>query len=68
MNIASKISRIELGRNTIRAKLVELGIADSSDGLDTLAEIIENIVNRGAISVTVKEGETYTIPAGYHNG
>lgn len=68
MSIATQLSRIETNRNTIRAKLVELGMATSTDKLDRLAAAIENIVNRGAVSVTVKEGETYTIPAGLHDG
>lgn len=68
MSIATQLSRIETNRNTIRAKLVELGMATSTDKLDTLAAAIENIVNQGAVSVTVQEGDTYTIPAGYHNG
>lgn len=68
MSIATQINRIEANRNTIRDKLVELGMATTTDKLDTLAAAIENIVNRGAVSVTVQEGDTYTIPAGYHNG
>lgn len=68
MSIATKITAIETDRNTIRAKLVELGMATNTDKLDALAAAIENLVNRGAVSVTVREGETYTIPAGYHNG
>lgn len=68
MSIATQISRIESNRNTIRDKLVELGMATTTDKLDTLAAAVENIVNRGAVSVTVQEGDTYTIPAGYHNG
>lgn len=68
MSIASEISRIQTDRNTIRAKLVELGMANNTDKLDVLAAAIEGIVNQGAISVTVQEGDTYTIPAGYHNG
>lgn len=68
MSIATQINRIEANRNTIRDKLVELGMATTTDKLDTLAAAIENIINRGAISVTVQEGDTYTIPAGYHNG
>lgn len=68
MSIATQLSRIETNRNTIRAKLVELGMANSTDKLDALSSAIENIVNQGAISVTVQEGDTYTIPAGYHNG
>ena len=68
MSIAAEISRIQTGRNTIRAKLVELGMAQSGDGLDKLATAVEGIENQGAVSVTVQEGDTYTIPKGYHNG
>lgn len=68
MSVSTEISRIQTNRNTIRAKLVELGMATNTDNLDKLAAAIESLVNRGAVSVTVKEGDTYTIPAGYHNG
>ena len=68
MSISTELSRIQTNRNTIRAKLVELGIATSVDKLDALASAIEGIVNRGAVSVEILEGTTYTIPAGYHNG
>lgn len=68
MSVATEISRLQTNRNTIRTKLVELGLATSTSNLDALATAIEGIVKRGAVSVTVKEGETYTIPAGYHDG
>ena len=68
MSVATNIARIEASRNTIRNKLIELGMAQSGDKLDKLATAIESIINNGAVSVTVKEGDTYTIPAGYHNG
>lgn len=68
MSIATEVTRIQTGRNTIRAKLVELGMAQSTDNLDKLAAAVEGIENRGAISATVQEGDTYTIPKGYHNG
>lgn len=68
MSVATQLSRIQADRNTIRTKLVELGMATNTDNLDKLAAAIEALVNRGAVSVVVKEGETYTIPAGYHNG
>ena len=68
MSVATEISRIQTGRNTIRAKLVELGMAQNTDGLDKLASAIEKMENRGAVSATVQEGDTYTIPKGYHNG
>lgn len=68
MSVATEITRITTDRNTIRAKLVELGMAQSTDGLDKLAAAVEGIVNQGAVSATVQEGDTYTIPKGYHNG
>lgn len=66
--IEAKYLRIANARDTIRAKLVELGIAESSMHLDALAAIIADIVNQGAVSVQIQEGQTYTIPAGFHNG
>ena len=68
MSIATELSRIQADRNTIRTKLVELGMATGTDNLDKLATAIEGLINQGAVSVTVQEGDTYTIPAGYHNG
>ena len=64
MSTASEIERLTAARNTIRSKLVELGLATSSSKLDVLADAIDNIVNRGAVQATVQEGDTYTIPAG----
>jgi hypothetical protein len=68
MSVATELSRIQADRNTIRAKLVELGMATNTDKLTALAAAIEGLVNRGAVSVEIKEGTSYTIPAGYHNG
>lgn len=68
MSTATEISRITDARNTIRDKLIELGMATSTSKLDALATSIDGITNRGAVSATVQEGDTYTIPAGYHNG
>ena len=68
MSTATEISRLTTARNTIRDKLIDLGMATSTSKLDALADAIDDIANRGAISATVQEGDTYTIPAGYHNG
>ena len=68
MSISVELSRLQTNRNTIRAKLVELGMATSTDKLDALAAAIDNLVNRGAVNIELQEGQTYTIPAGYHNG
>lgn len=68
MSVQTEITRLLTARNTIRNKLVNLGLAESTDELDDLATEINSIENRGAVSASVQEGETYTIPAGYHNG
>lgn len=68
MSTATEISRLTDARNTIRDKLIELGLATSTSKLDALATSIDGITNRGAVSAQVREGDTYTIPEGYHNG
>lgn len=68
MSIQSEITRIQNARNTIRTKAVQLGIGSNLDTLDTLATEIDNIPNIGAVQAEVQEGDTYTIPKGYHNG
>lgn len=68
MSISTEVARLQAGRNKIRSKLTALGLAQSTDKLDTLATAIESITDNGAVSANVKEGETYTIPKGYHNG
>lgn len=68
MSTSTEIARLTTARNTIRDKLIELGLATSTAKLDVLATAIDGIINRGAVTATVQEGETYTIAAGYHNG
>lgn len=68
MSTATEISRLTDARNTIRDKMIELGLSTSTAKLDALATAVDGITNRGAISATVQEGDTYTIPAGFHNG
>lgn len=68
VTIEEKLLAKEQARNIIRAKLVELGLAESTAKLDALATVVSQIVNQGAVNVQIKEGETYTIPAGFHNG
>lgn len=68
MSTATEITRLTEARNTIRDKLIELGLATSTSKLDALATAVDGITNRGAVSATVQEGATYTIPEGYHNG
>ena len=68
MSIATEISRIQTDRNTIRNKMIDFGLAESTSNLDALAAAVDGIANCGAVSAQVQEGDTYTIPKGYHNG
>ena len=68
MSVANEITRIQTDRNTIRNKLIDFGLAESTSNLDALATAVDGIVNCGAVSAQVQEGDTYTIPKGYHNG
>ena len=68
MSTSTEITRLQTARNTIRTKLVDLGLATSTAKLDALATAVGGIENRGAVSAQVQEGDTYTIPKGYHNG
>ena len=68
MSIQTEITRILADRDTLRAKAIDLGIEDSTANLDDLATAFDGIANRGAVQATVQEGDTYNIPAGYHNG
>ena len=67
-NISEKIQNIVTAKGKINDKLVELGVATSVDNLETMATKISDIENRGAVQASVLEGQTYTIPKGYHNG
>lgn len=68
MAISDQISRLQADRNTIRASLVDLGMATGTDNLTTLANAIKGITNQGAVSIELKAGNNYYIPKGYHNG
>ena len=68
MSTQTEITRIQNARNKIRTWLVSVGLAASTDKLDTLATAVSGIKNNGAIDAQVKEGESYTVPKGYHDG
>lgn len=68
MSTQTEITRLQSARNKLRTWLVGLGLAASTDKLDALADKAAAIKNNGAVDANVKEGESYTIPAGYHNG
>ena len=64
----TEITRLSDARDKIRFTLVNWGKAEGTERLDALATTIENIKNYGSVSAQIKEGDTYTIPEGYHNG
>lgn len=69
MSIATEISRIQDLRDTLRTKLVSLGLAQSSDKLEDCVDAVENIADNGAVSGNISTvAQRYTVPAGYHNG
>lgn len=68
MSISTEITRITEARNTIRNKFINLGISQTGDQLDDLADAAFGIANRGAPTAEVKEGEQYTIQPGYYSG
>lgn len=68
MSIQTQISRITSIRNTIRTKLVELGLVQSTAKLEDCATALGTIENKGAVQAEIKEGQSYTVPKGFHNG
>ena len=68
MSVATKIAAITDSRNVIRNKMVSMGLAVGTDKLDDLATKLAAVVDNGAVDIEIQEGDTYTIPAGYHNG
>lgn len=57
MSTQTEITRIQSARNTIRTKLVDLGLATATAKIDALATAIDGIENKGAVNVNVQEGE-----------
>ena len=69
MSIASEISRLQGLRNSLRAALVALGLAQSSADLEDCVTAVEGVKNNGAVAGAISDEATpYTVPAGYHNG
>lgn len=69
MSIATEISRLQSLRGTLRAKLVSLGLAQSSADLEDCVTAVDDLANNGAVSGSVSDVDMpYAVPAGYHNG
>ena len=69
MSIQTEITRLQGLRNTLRTKLVALGLVQSSADLEDCVNAVDSVENRGAVDGTIftVDGD-YTILAGYHNG
>ena len=69
MSIQTEITRLQGLRNTMRAALVALGLAQSTADLEDCVTAVEGIKNNGAVSGSITDAATpYNVPAGYHNG
>jgi hypothetical protein len=68
MSTQTEITRLQTARNKLRTWLVGLGLAASTDKLGALADKAAAIKNNGAVDAQVKEGESYTVQKGYHDG
>lgn len=66
--IEEKIRNLATSRNTIRDSLVKWGVASNTDKLEVLASTIKGMGDAKVVDITIKEGESTTIPAGYHTG
>ena len=69
MSIQTEITRLQGLRNTLRAALVALGLAQSAADREDCVTAVEGIKNNGAVSGAITDAATpYNVPAGYHTG
>ena len=69
MSIQTEITRLQNLRNTLRTKLVALGLVASTADLEDCVTAVDNIANNGAVSKTLDTTtKSYTVPKGMHNG
>lgn len=69
-NIATQITRLTNDRNTIRNKMIDFGLAESTANLDALATAVSGIANNGATNLTIDgmQVASVSVPAGYTTG
>lgn len=56
MSTANEITRLQDARNTIRDKMIALGLSNTTAKLDDLATAVEGIADNGGVSAEVKRG------------
>ena len=69
MSIQTEITRLQNLRNTLRTKLVALGLVQSTADLGACVTAVDGITDNGAVSKTLDTStKSYTVPKGLHNG
>lgn len=69
MSIQTEITRLQNLRNTLRTKLIELGLVQSTADLEDCVTAVDGITDNGAVSKTLDTStKSYTVPKGLHNG
>ena len=68
MSVSSEIARIKVARNKIRDKLVAWGVAKATDNITILSQELAKQKKIESVAEKLSEGETYSIPKGYHDG
>ena len=63
MSIQTEITRLQGLRNTMRAALVALGLAQSTADLEDCVTAVEGIKNNGAVSGSITDAATMSPPA-----
>ena len=69
MSIATQITRLQGVRDQIRTKMVSLGLSESTDLLQNLADDLDKVALRGDASTTLDTSiRSKTLDAGYYTG
>ena len=69
MSIQAEITRLQNLRNTLRTKLIALGLVQSTADLEDCVTAVDGITDNGAVSKTLDTStKSYTVPKGLHNG
>lgn len=69
MSIHTEITRLQGLRNSLRTKLVSLGLVQSAAKMEDCVDAVQSIENRGAVDGSISDiSVDYTVQAGYHNG
>ena len=69
MSIQTEITRLQNLRNTLRTKLIALGLVQSTADLEDCVTAVDGIIDNGAVSKTLDTStKSYTVPKGLHNG